>query len=443
MTSLLIILQPCINICTKLNSFQKEKLLLVGIPCYSESLSKFLKTKVSLLENVDFIKNFAEYKRNSDGQVVRNTMKSLKFVFVFIFDGLDAMDDDAKQWLMEIDPKLRLPEKKGADPGWEAYCSMSEWAYRSQHINPVEPLIKYHMVTIIKKKNYRKLNSHHWFFVGICQPLVYDCVDDLESTPGGGGEPDGHLLKNDPLIFLTDCGTRFDHACLCTLIVALLSGRDVIGATGRQRVDEPNPTFHACSRDDNPFFCCCAREEYERHTELMSDPCSLCWLCYLLSPAPLQGFEFEATMVLNSAPFNIVEAMPVLPGPCQLFKWDRIKKSNIIETYFKMIVSSEMVNAHYGNDEHFKFPDEYEVLPANSILKQDKQRTLENQALKVRLKREENVRSDLRKINMRLAEDRVFSFIVVFGSGMGTKWVPGATFMYEPELEFIALLEQR
>ena len=48
-------------------------------------------------------------------------------------------------------------------------------------------------------------------------------------------------------------------------------------------------------------------------------------LRWWLSPAPLQGFEFEATFVLNTALFNIVGALPVLPGPCQVLRWQDFK----------------------------------------------------------------------------------------------------------------------
>lgn len=47
------------------------------------------------------------------------------------------------------------------------------------------------------------------------------------------------------------------------------------------------------------------------------------------------------------------------------------------------------------------------------------------------------------RVNMRLAEDRVLSFVLVFCTGFGTKWVPGATFYYEPEVSFQTLLTQR
>jgi hypothetical protein len=47
------------------------------------------------------------------------------------------------------------------------------------------------------------------------------------------------------------------------------------------------------------------------------------------------------------------------------------------------------------------------------------------------------------RVNMRLAEDRVLSFVTVFSTGFGTKWIPGATFYYEPEVTFGSLLTQR
>jgi hypothetical protein len=44
---------------------------------------------------------------------------------------------------------------------------------------------------------------------------------------------------------------------------------------------------------------------------------------------------------------------------------------------------------------------------------------------------------------MRLAEDRILSFVCVFSTGYGTKWVPGATFYYQPEVQWSTLLTQR
>lgn len=47
------------------------------------------------------------------------------------------------------------------------------------------------------------------------------------------------------------------------------------------------------------------------------------------------------------------------------------------------------------------------------------------------------------RVNMRLAEDRILSFVCVFSTGYGTKWIPGATFFYQPEIRWETLLTQR
>ena len=55
-------------------------------------------------------------------------------------------------------------------------------------------------------------------------------------------------------------------------------------------------------------------------------PCAQRWARWWLSPAPLQGFEFEATFLLSAAMFTMAGALPVLPGPCQLLWWTHINK---------------------------------------------------------------------------------------------------------------------
>ena len=47
------------------------------------------------------------------------------------------------------------------------------------------------------------------------------------------------------------------------------------------------------------------------------------------------------------------------------------------------------------------------------------------------------------RVNMRLAEDRILSFLSVFATGRGTRWTRGATFYYVPEVQWCTLLTQR
>ena len=51
--------------------------------------------------------------------------------------------------------------------------------------------------------------------------------------------------------------------------------------------------------------------------------------------------------------------------------------------------------------------------------------------------------AEFMRVNMRLAEDRILSFVAVFSTGYGTKWNTKATFFYKPEVRWESLLTQR
>ena len=195
---------------------------------------------------------------------------------------------------------------------------------------------------LIKGTNKRKHDSHGWFF-RICRDL----------------KPE--------MIMMTDTGTLFDEMCLARLIDELHVNPSLIGVTARQRV-----------------------MDYKKLSRIRPGQSQLRWW---LSPAPLQGFEFEATFILNTALFNMVQALPVLPGPCQILRWEPFEQQ-VAQWYM------DRMKADVKND-------------------------------------------SLTVVLTRLAEDRVMSTGCVTNGTYGTKWVPGATFFYEPELKFQSLLPQR
>lgn len=259
----------------------------------------------------DFMKNYAKFKSGKDGQSLNSVIKKLHMVIVLIFDGVDAMDPMIRDWLeQEIPGSTCRNESSGRNHSsdstivmenqdfdshdvesndemqkeWQVIATMTKWKYRSKAINNEgKEFLDYSLITIVKRKNYRKHNSHHWFFAGICEQLSYESDEGaasaasinpialtsafhnpqttgLESSgyiPNGGHDGDSvisrNIVYNDPLVFLTDCGTRFNTSCLCTLVIELLSRKDLVGVTGRQRVDEPNETFHACQENT---YCC-------------------------------------------------------------------------------------------------------------------------------------------------------------------------------------------
>ena len=55
-----------------------------------------------------------------------------------------------------------------------------------------------------------------------------------------------------------------------------------------------------------------------------------------------------ATLILNSAMFNLVEALPVMPGPFQLLHWQKMKEFKVVDEYF-IYYSKEKLRRIYHN----------------------------------------------------------------------------------------------
>ena len=199
------------------------------------------------------------------------------------------------------------------------------------------------MALIVSKGPNRRKYSSHAFCYAACEGLLH---------------PD--------YVFLTDAGTTYERTCIRLLVEALHANRDLVGVTARQRAQTPgNMAKYGCS-----------------FKSVMK---------WLVSPAIAQAFEFEATFILNMAVFSILGMLPVLPGPCQLLRW------NLAEEAFQKYLELVKPNATDG----------------------------------------------FIKALLRLAEDRVLSALVVLLSGARTTWVPGATFYYPPEMTLEALIKQR
>ena len=291
-------------------------------------------------------------------------------------------------------------------------------------------LIYFYVTPIIKRKNHRKHNSHQWFFSGICDGLgAYNTY-----------------------AFLTDCGTTYEIDCIGRMMHELFFRDDLIGVTARQRVELPNKNFHPC--EDSPVSFMRAD-----HSQIGSKPCWRCYVTYFCSPCPLQGFEFEASAITTSAMFNLIEALPVMPGPCQLLNWQKMKQFRVVEEYFNLLfipdetektlpilpnnhrymsmvapkrgnrTSTNIVRSHNGDNDpevDVEFMENGNVRPRGLSIKKDSLSYTE-----------------MMRVNMRLAEDRVLSFVSVFSTGYGTKWETQATFFYQPEVRWQTLLTQR
>lgn len=477
------------------------------------------------------------------GSLLKKEIQELEIVIVPVFDGMgkNQMDSSIREWLAGDMPGVLdgMPGGKGnidnptsdeRNKQVEVRMTAQRWWYYCL-TNPADSdnldrgekgdfainrmssagllttddgkgssqssmFLHFHMCPIIKRTNHRKHNSHHWFFEGIC------CGLDTN------------------IVLLTDCSTSYRTSCIAKLVYGLITRRsDVIAVTGRMRAEVPSRTFHPCQNSKLPFI------KYNgEHEERGSLPCWKCYLAYYLSVGPMQGFEMEACQIINSSVYNVVEAMPVLPGPCQMMNWPKIRDYKVVEEYFELLFNEDTVqfgamrskkrdlpsiylDSAYANEERQqqiamenqkhpsspKFTDrstEAMRRPSNRISYTDIYGDLERgskfsvgrtgdpdspwaevidfewQHVKPKtggLEIRSAVASapapvdesdidpksvslsftEFLRMHLRLAEDRILSFVSVFCTGYGTKCVQDAIFYYEPEVSFDMILKQR
>lgn len=140
---------------------------------------------------------------------------------------------------------------------------------------------------VIKINNRRKHNSHEWFL-------------------GKNGFAEA---SNGKYLFLTDAFTLFSKTCLFHLVKEL-DNNDKLGAvTGRQRL---------MTRDQQG-----------------SDNESVFSLDFILRMVQLGDFEL-ANCVYNGA-FHIGGLLPVIPGPCGLYRATVVLDDNVRESYFRVV----------------------------------------------------------------------------------------------------------
>ena len=435
-----------------------------------------------------------------------------------IFDGIAAMSPDTKEWLKvnfdHVFDHLLDCNPKTADEEEEIVVTTAcrRWWYYTRDIVPPangkdfigdkesfeDHLIPFYLCPIVKKKNHRKHNSHQWFFDSVCLAL-------------------GNSVN---FAFLTDCGTTFEPSCAAILFKELCLNPELIGVTARQRVEWPNKYFHPC--EDAPFQWLQGSHEDQKTKQ----PCWKCYTIFLFGPGPLQGFEFEATLVTNLSIFNLVEALPVMPGPCQLMNWQKMRHFQVVKEYFSLLFKGEInkkeileIPEHYhkmvdnvseaGSNDSESVDDsdeEDEMMPVPmpqgfEPMYDDLGTLIHGQMMGLdeagdpildvhgkripfdfltkepighidmpllpkagggRRRRKHHHKGDdmhqpdmnnqtrsslnfteFLRTNMRLAEDRVLSFVAVFSTRYGTMWIPGATFYYTPEVKWQTLLLQR
>lgn len=341
--------------------YQENRIVMnVCIPCYDEEWCELSGTLRSLSKNILI------HRRRPDSTF------ELHVTVYLIQDGWNNASKSlkegiVKEWGCPSDTWISNSLKNTPQsisiiiPDYEIYYPSYNTEIDEEQIG-----VCIYPIFITKNINSQKYNSHLLFF-SLCYLQKPDCV------------------------FLTDCGTLYNSDCVCQLVEYLVRKHSkVIGVTARQRVMDETTR---CEIKEYPYW-------WSKKKNISVITRFFKHIHWWLSPAPLQGFEFESTFLISTAMFNLFGALAVLPGPCQLIWWEHLETNDkneygVLDLYFKHL-----------------------TMDINT--------------------------SGIIKTNTLLAEDRILSFAMILRTNnIKTYWVNGATFSYEPILSWVKLLGQR
>ncbi len=316
--------------------------LSVIVPFYNEEASELKNTLKSLYDCHEYT-----------GEILK-IWKKRSMKIVIIQDGWYKASESMKGYLKEL-----FPEKIDGEDWCDNFKDFSEYDLNNDGsktyifenkqkvcINAGEEIEKYMDISmIIKIDNRKKHNSHEWFL---------------------GKSGFGEIIKA-KYLYCTDAGTDFHKTCLYHLINHMDNHPTVSVSTGRARVK--NKTQQGST--ENTFS-----------------------LATLLRQA--QRFEFENVNAVYNGAFSLGGCLPVIPGPCGLYRASDILQNNARDWYF------DIVN-------------------------------------------QEPSQTGLILGNLRIAEDRILSYSVILKTAeeRSMAFVPLAIFYFEAELKLQNLLLQR
>ena len=288
----------------------------VIIPFYNEEANELKVTLKSLYNAYDYLCEMKEEWRDKQLNIV------------IIQDGWYKASESMKEYL------LTLFEKKVNGDNWnKRYTEFSEYDVNKDGsttfvfennldytcINPEEKY-KHHklflnITLVVKIDNRRKHNSHEWFLAnsGFAQS------------------------KNAKYLFFTDAFTLYNTTCLYHLVETLDNNEQYSAATGRQRV---------MSRDQQGTFE------------------STLSLGYLLRM--VQMFDFELANAVYNGAFSLGGCLPVIPGPCGLYRGSDVLQDAVRDWYFNVVsVDPDETGLVLGN---LKIAED-RILTYSSVLK--------------------------------------------------------------------------
>ena len=295
-----------------------------------------------------------------------------------ILDGWNATHSSMKEYLKDMFPLIstEIDEIGNSTKNVETYI-LQKLSGNEVTSVPIDNEKSLKISVMVKLDNRRKHNSHAWFLETFAQEMDSDFT------------------------FLTDCGTRFDRKCLINLYRGISNDTDCSAISGRQRV---MTTTQQESQDDFRGFM------YRS----------------------MQRFDYEASLASYIGAFSTFGMLPVIPGPCGLYRFEAIcdlKKRKQIRDEFQEINLNNDDNEIVINVKSEK-PKEMYIDAIDFYIKT------------VSLNPDE---TGMLLGSLLLAEDRILSYAAVLKTEKRyhTKYEPNACFYFEAETNPTTLLQQR
>ncbi len=285
------------------NRLQVDKrdlpILIIGICFYNESAVELRRTLVSLADQVTELQDHAicQVVFVSDGhrQMSNDTKELFKHIFCTTTDHVRYWDNLMKaldDYCNEVD-EANEDERRGTPvenakkkPPHLTYVIQKTSKKKSIRMNVQIPGSKdgkarsLPLTLILKGSNRRKHNSQEWILDSFARQAVIHINEKRNSD-------------NNRYIFMSDCGTLYDPHCLYRLVKYMESHPQCVGCTGRQRVmtaeeqDDTNEGVFSVSK----FF------------------------------RIIQLADYEASYAIYTGAFSAAGCLPVLPGPCAMFRY--------------------------------------------------------------------------------------------------------------------------
>ena len=294
---------------------------------------------------------------------------------LLILDGWEVTDQSVKEYLQELYPGISNEIKNlEYNPGVvETYVLQKVKENTPTYVN-VDEEKRLKLTVLIKMDNRRKHNSHGWFL----EAFAYEMQSDY--------------------IFLTDCGTRFDYKCLINLYRNITNDPKCSAITGRQRV--------------------MTKEQQETEDGFRG-----------FMYRSMQRYDYEASIASYLGAFSTFGMLPVIPGPCGLYRYPAIcdvEKRKSLHERAAMLPNDVETNAPVHN-------------PTST---EDSIDVIDYYVQTVSLNPDE---TGMLLGSLLLAEDRILSYGVVMKTKerYHTKYEQNACFYFEAETEAQPFLQQR